>query len=104
MRKRRQQFGGVYLDPRSNIWYYRRKVNGKRQLTRIGKLSEYPTKALAKRASQTFVTNAPQPASPSFENAARRYMAHRMPTHPPTADAYATTSRTTAYQRGAVLS
>lgn len=39
MRKRRQQFGGVYLDPRFNIWYYRRKVNGKRQLTRIGKLS-----------------------------------------------------------------
>ena len=83
VRKHRQQFGGVYLDPRSHIWYYRRMVSGKRQLTRIGKLSEYPTKALAKRASQSLIADAPKPASPTFENAARRYMTHRMPTQPP---------------------
>jgi len=49
MRRRRQQNGGVFLHKQRGIWYYRRSVNGKRKLTPIGKLSEYPTKAKAIR-------------------------------------------------------
>jgi integrase len=88
VRKRRQQYGGIYLDPRTKIWYYRRSVNGRRQLKPIGTLSEYPTKAQAEKASNTFKTDAPKPARPTFAYVARRYMTERMPIHPPTANAY----------------
>jgi hypothetical protein len=100
MRKRRQQYGGVYLDPRTQIWYYRRSVNGRRGLDPIGKLSDYPTKALAEKASNTFKTDVPKPVHPTFEYAARHYMAERMPAHPPTAMPTAITSRTTASPGG----
>ena len=88
MRRRRQQNGGVFLHKQRGIWYYRRSVNGKRKLTPIGKLSEYPTKAKAVRASQAFVADGPKQPGITFEGAALRYMAERMPTHPPTAGAY----------------
>src|SRR5215469_16314273 len=86
MRKRRLQYGGVYLDKRYGIWYYRRSVNGKRKLQPIGTLAEYPTKAAAKEAAKAYVDTNSKPRSPSFEFAALRYMASkRMPKHPPTA-------------------
>jgi len=88
MKRVRQQNGGVYLDKRYGIWYYRRSVNGKRELTPVGKLSEYPTKAKAIRASHAFINDTPKQPGITFENAALRYMAERMPTHPPTAGAY----------------
>ena len=88
MRKRRQQNGGVFLHKQRGIWYYRRSVNGKRKLTPIGKLSEYPTKAKAIRAAQAFIADGPKPSGITFEGTALRYMAERMPKHPPTAGAY----------------
>ena len=80
-RKSRDQNGGVYLDQRSNIWYFRKMVDGKRELTRIGKLSQYPSKAKAERAAHALVeTFDSNPQLITFEAAAQRYMLEKMPT------------------------
>lgn len=104
VRKHRQQFGGVYLDPRSHIWYYRRMVSGKRQLTRIGKLSEYATKALAKRASQEPHSRRTQTSKPNIRKCSPALhdpqdadATPRLGTH------IAITSKITAFPSGAVL-
>jgi hypothetical protein len=55
MRRQRLQFGGVFLNKQRGIWYYRRTVNGKRKLTPIGKLAEFPTKALAKEEAKNLI-------------------------------------------------
>jgi integrase len=89
MRRKRLQFGGVYLDRRYGIWYYRRSVNGERKPQRIGKLADYPTKALAKQAAQALIKSNSKPKGVSFEVAALCYMSgNRMPSHPPTAAGY----------------
>jgi integrase len=89
MRRPRLQFGGVYLDRRYGIWYYRRSVNGERELQRIGTLADYPTKALAMQAAQTLIKSNSKPKGVSFEVAALCYMSSkRMPQHPPTAGGY----------------
>lgn len=89
MRRRRLQFGGVFLNKQRGIWYYRRSINGKRQLTPIGKLAKYPTKALAREAAKALVESDSKSKGPSFEFAALRYMgSKRMPQHPPTAGGY----------------
>lgn len=88
MRRSRQQNGGVYLDKRFNIWYYRKTIDGKRKLTPIGALAEYPTKAKAVRASLALVGGEEKQAGIMFEAAARRYMAEKMPTHHTTAGGY----------------
>lgn len=41
--------GGVWADTKWRTWYWRRTVNGKRKLTRIGTFKEFPTKAKAQR-------------------------------------------------------
>jgi len=88
-RRTRLQYGGVYLDKRYGIWYYRRSKNGKRELQPIGKLADYPTKAKARQAAQGHIDSDSKPKGPSFEFAALRYMASkRMPKHPPTAGGY----------------
>jgi len=102
-RKRREQNGGVFLNKQRGIWYYRRSVDGKRQCVPIGKLSEYPTKAKAVRASHELIKQPaksakPTPAKPAktttneikttFAGAAVLYMTERMPSHPPTMAAY----------------
>jgi integrase len=81
MKRTRRQNGGVFLDRRVNTWYFRKTVDGKRQLTRIGTLSEYPTKSAAVRASMALVadTEVKQPGI-TFEVIAQRYMEERMPT------------------------
>ena len=88
MRRPRLQYGGVYLDKRYGIWYYRRSKNGKRDLQPIGKLADYPTKAKAKQAAQALIETATKFKSVTFETAAVCYMAKRMPEHPPTAAGY----------------
>ena len=89
MRRPRLQFGGVFLNKQRGIWYYRRSVNGKRELTPIGKLADYPTKALAKVAAQAVIKSNSKPKGANFEVAARRYMgSKRWPQHPPTAAGY----------------
>jgi len=65
MRKQRQQFGGVFLNKQRGIWYCRRTINGKRDYTPIGKLSEYPTKALARLASHSLIAPPANPATPA---------------------------------------
>ena len=73
MRRSRQQNGGVYLDRRFKIWYYRKTVDGKRKLTPIGTLAEYPTKAKAERTAMAFASDLDkkQPGV-TFEAVARR--------------------------------
>ena len=89
MKRVRQQNGGVYLDRRVNTWYYRRTVNGKRQLTRIGTLEEFPTKAEAERASHAHQSSpAANEAGVTFKAAAYRYMKEKMPGRPTTAGGY----------------
>jgi integrase len=86
----RHQNGGVYLDKRVATWYYRKTVDGKRELTRIGTTAEYPNKSAAVRASLTLMVNASEKKQPSitFETAARRYMAEKMPTRFTTSGGY----------------
>jgi integrase len=89
VKRARQQNGGVYLDKRVHIWYYRRTVEGKRKLTPIGTLTDLPTKAKAVRASLAFVIEVDKrPTGITFEAAALRYMAEKMPTHHTTAGEY----------------
>ena len=89
MRRQRLQFGGVFLNKQRGIWYYRRTVNGKRKLTPIGKLAEFPTKALAKEEAKNLIKANSKPKVASFEVAARCYMgSKRWPHHPPTAAGY----------------
>lgn len=90
MKRIRHQNGGVFLDRRVNTWYFRKTVDGKRQLTRIGTLAEYPTKSAAVRASMALVADAREAKQlqPTFEQVARRYMAERMPARHTTAGGY----------------
>jgi hypothetical protein len=91
MRKRRLQYGGVYLNKQRGIWYYRRTISNKRTPIPFGTLAEYPTKARAYLAAVKkglIPAGAPKPKRTTFELAALNYMEHRMPEHPPTAGAY----------------
>ncbi len=57
MRKRvRQQFGSVVFDKRSKTWHFIWWENGKRRSKRIGSRHDFPTKTLAWKAAQPFVT------------------------------------------------
>lgn len=89
MKRVRHQNGGIYLDRRVNTWYFRRTLNGKRLLTRIGTLAEYPTKAKAELASHAFVSpTAERRTGITFDAAANRYIAEKMPTRHTTAGGY----------------
>jgi integrase len=90
MKRIRHQNGGVFLDKRAGIWYYRKTVDGKRKLTPLGTLAELPTKAAAERAAAALVaasTGQKQPEIP-FQAVASRYMAEKMPTRHTTAGGY----------------
>ena len=101
MRRPRLQYGGVYLDKRYGIWYYRRSIDGKRQLQPIGKLADYPTKAKAKLAAQDLVVTENKPKGITFETAALAYMAgKRWPKHHPPRKAIGTTWKITASRAG----
>src|SRR5215472_10959601 len=95
MKRERYQGCSVELDKRVNIWYLRWwKPDGKHGSKRIGTLSEYPTKARALKAAAPLRAQVqaspkqPTPIEGTFEYAARRYMAEKMPTRETTAGAY----------------
>ena len=95
MEAKRQYYqrGTVYLDPRIKTWFYRWKdhTTGKRRSTRLGTLADIQTKAKAMRLAEGYRIAA-NPTTPgqkvSFEAAARRYMAERMPKRYTTASGY----------------
>ena len=95
MNEKRQKYqrGSVVWDTRTKIWYYRWKdhATGKRRAERLGTSRDIPTKAKASRLAEGYRSTANQ-ATPrqtvSFEAAARRYMAERMPKRHTTGGGY----------------
>ena len=91
MKRSRYQNGSVQLDRRTNVWYFRWREAGVRKAARLGTLSELPTKAKATRLAEGYrITANPTTFAPkvSFEAAARRYMAERMPKRHTTGGGY----------------
>jgi integrase len=95
MKAKRQKYqrGSVVLDARTNIWYYRWKdhATGKRRAVRLGTSRDIPTKAKAIRLAEGYRSTANQTTpgqTVSFEAAARRYMAERMPKRHTTGGGY----------------
>lgn len=87
MNQRRQKYqrGSVYLDPKRKVWVYRWKdrATGIRRSEPLGTLAQIPTKAKAWRLAEPFVVRANSTRRPAplitFEAAAQRYIAERMP-------------------------
>jgi integrase len=90
MKRIRHQNGGVFLDRRYGLWYYRKTINGKRQLTPIGTIKEFPTKAAAELAAAKLIAAGitEKKAGVTFEAVALQYMAERMPKRFTTANGY----------------
>jgi integrase len=83
-RRQKYQRGSVYLDPKRKVWVYRWKDHaaGVRRNERLGTLAEIPTKAKALRLAAAFMPAANSVRKApiiTFEAAAQRYMAERMP-------------------------
>lgn len=83
MTRLRYQQGGVTLDKRTKVWFFRWWKGGQRKSRRIGTLEQYPSKSKASKASEGFrlMANSDVEQQPSvrFEAVARRYMAEKMP-------------------------
>ena len=84
MKRVRYQNGSVFLDRRRNIWYFKWYDGPTRRTVRLGTTSEIPTKAKACRLAERHRVSAnakPKPTESvvTFEAAAQRYMAERMP-------------------------
>ena len=83
-RRKRYQQGNVYLDKRSDVWYFKWYQGKTRHSKRLGALSDIPTKAQALRVAEglRLLANADVPDAPAatFEGAARAYMIEKMPT------------------------
>src|ERR1022692_2003967 len=83
MKRARYQNGSVVLDRRRNIWYFRWSEGSTRRAARLGTLIELPTKAKAWRKAEGYrlTANSEPNLKPvvTFEAAARKYMAERMP-------------------------
>ena len=93
MKRTRYQNGSVQLDHRTNIWFFRwRDETGRRRAARLGTLADFPTKAKATRVAEgyRFNANSEPNLSPSvsFEAAARKYIAERMPKRHTTGEGY----------------
>jgi integrase len=92
MKRARYQNGSVVLDRRRNIWYFRWSEGSTRRAARLGTLIELPTKAKAWRKAEGYrlTANSEPNLKPvvTFEAAARKYMAERMPKRRTTAGGY----------------
>ncbi len=82
-RRKRYQYGNVYLDKRTSVWYFKWYEGKTRHSKRLGSLSEIPTKAQACHTAEglRLLVNADVPDAPgaTFEGAARAYMVEKMP-------------------------
>ncbi len=83
MKRSRYQQGSVYLDQRRGVWSFKFYEGGTRRTVRLGTIAEIPTRAKALRMADGYRLNlnAETTDSPTvtFEAAARKYMAERMP-------------------------
>ncbi len=82
----RYQGGSVQLDPRTKVWYFRWREDGRRRAFRIGTHKEYPTKTRATLAAEHMRQriNQPSEARPvviTVEGVANRYIAEKLPPH-----------------------
>lgn len=76
----------LYLDPRSNVWYARERVDGKRTATRLGTLAELPTRQDALRAAEKLsIKWTPEP---DIRAVIERYIAGGMPDRYTTKSSY----------------
>lgn len=78
IRQPRGQNGGVWPDKRWRIWYWRRSVNGKRKLTRIGTFDEFTKAEAEKHYWQVILPKqtGQAPKQTTFADVAQRYMTH----------------------------
>ena len=94
MKKRRSRYqqGTVFFDRRRGIWYFKWYEGGTRRTKRLGTIKEIPTKTEAEFEADQHRpkprTAAVEKSSTSFEAAARRYMAERMPHRHSTSNGY----------------
>lgn len=72
--------GSVALDRRRGTWNYFFYQDGKRRSKLIGTKKQYPTKSVARRAAESFITPQRNPeAGPTVRAIVKGYMKERMP-------------------------
>ena len=95
MKRARHKQGSVVCDKRRRVWNYLFCENGVRRTRLIGSLRDYPTKAAAWQAAESFrqtVVNKPSRQAHTVKELAQRYQSERMPSRSETSRVYRSTT------------
>jgi len=91
MKRARHKQGSVVRDKRRRVWNYLFCDNGVRRTKLIGSLREFPTKAAAWQAAESFrqtILDKPVNRANTVKELAQRYQSERMPSRSETARVY----------------
>ena len=91
MKRARHKQGSVVCDKRRRVWNYLFCENGVRRTRLIGSLRDFPTKAAAWQAAESFrqtVVNKPISQMHTVKELAQRYQSERMPSRSETSRVY----------------
>ena len=91
MKRARHKQGSVVCDKRRRVWNYLFCENGVRRTRLIGSLRDFPTKAAAWQAAESFrqtVVNKPISQTHTVKELAQRYQSERMPSRSETSRVY----------------
>src|SRR6266446_6882847 len=107
MKRARHKQGSVVCDNRRRVWNYLFCENGVRRTKLIGSLRDFPTKAAAWQAAESFrqaVVNKPisqTHTTRTVKELAQRYQSERMPSRSETARVYRSWLRNHIFLTGA---